>query len=183
MWFIIFPPRRQQNYWSMLSVPWSKGRVCGWVSMCPQLHCSQFGTGAIFDKSWWFSAAKQLATSYEKHPCLCSETRTHTHAHAPMPHSLTLIHAPGSGWLLCSVWKTTRSEWMRPQSKTDAICSQVSVTINAGETCRWDNSVQAQAKERWLDTFHLGEVRPIRGSMKRRTYGNQPSTCVSVLRH
>lgn len=164
MWFIIFPPHCQQNYWSMLSVLWSRGCVCGWVSMCPQLHCSQFGTGAIFDKSWWFSKAKQLATSYEKHPCLCSEMRAHTHCYCE-------VYERPPGVSECAL------RARRMQSAVRCL------SINAGETCRWDNAVQTQAKDWWLDTFHLEEVHPIRGSIKRRMYGNQPSACVSGLHH
>lgn len=152
MRFIIFPLRRQQNYWSMLSAVWSKAACACGCECAPSSVVASCKLEAFLTRVGWFSS-KQLATSYEKTPLFVfRDVHTHTHAKYTGTCTHSRLRVAFVGWM-----PDHPGEWIYPQSGADVISSQVSVFIINGEMCQSDKAVREQAEERWLDTFHFGE--------------------------
>ena len=137
MWFIIFPPRRQQNYWSMLSAPWSKAWcVCG-------CQCAPSSVVANFKLEVFLTRAGDLAQQ-NNWPHHMRDTpvyvqwsiRTDTCTHFG-------LRAAFVGWMM-----DHPGGWMYPQSG-----SQVSGSIIYADMRQSD-----KAEGRWLNTFHLEGV-------------------------
>lgn len=118
---------------------WSKALCVGVNVPCGTI-VAKFQSGSPSDKSWWFSAAKQLTTSYEKHPCFPLAAYKHTHATStiahPRPFVAAILDHPGG--------------WIYPQTRTDAISRQVFISSTSCEMCQSDKSRQDQDEDRLL---------------------------------
>lgn len=90
MWFVIFPLRRQQNYWSMLSAQWSKAWcVCG-------CQCAPSSVVANFRLEVFLTRAGDLGQQnnwphHMRDTPVRVQWSTHTHTHRHMHR----LQAPG----------------------------------------------------------------------------------------